>query len=246
MYSFLKEEVFGARHQMTFIGQEMKIYLPKNYLEADSVFANNLGNKIETLGLFWFSVSNKMYELALPIKIQFEYQSRESFKGKLIPALPNLEYDVFILKNGDAFCYELNHKQDVDDLELMVLRVIDQGKLPQTVSYDESLEIFINSLTSSGFNTKLGVSSTILEIILAEMYRNKHNVAEPFRKLITTHSSASPYDFKLVRMSRLSGLNSIFTSLIGEDTYQQLANSIVRQREHIPDRPSPLEKLIKY
>jgi hypothetical protein len=77
------------------------------------------------------------------------------------------------------------------------------------------------------------------------MYRNKHNVSEPFRMLINKSNTASMYDFKIVRMNRLSGLNSVFGSLTGEDTYQQIANSIVRTKEHAPDRESPLEKLIK-
>lgn len=243
MYSFLKEESYGLRSQLTFIGDEMKIYLPKNFLEPESIFASKLGNVIETLGLFWFSVNNKFFELSLPIKIQFEYQETETFKGKLVPDLPNLEYDVFILKKGDAFCKDLSHKEDISDMETMLLRVIDQGKMPQTVSYTEAIDIMLNLIESNG---QLGVSSSILEIILAEMYRNKHNPSEPFRKLITSSKSATMYDFKLVRMSRLSGLNSIFNSLIGEDTYSQLANSIVRNREHIKDRPSPMEKLLKY
>lgn len=245
MYSFLKEETFGLRHQLTFVGREMKIYLPKNYLEKDSVFANKLGNCIETIGLFWFEVEGKKYELTLPLRIQFEYQETSTYKGKLTPDLLSLDYDVFILRAGDAFVKELNHKQDISDLENMLLRVIDQGKMPQTVSYEESLTILLNLLEACDSTSALGVSSTILEIVLSEMYRNKHNVSEPFRMLINKSNTASMYDFKIVRMNRLSGLNSVFGSLTGEDTYQQIANSIVRTKEHAPDRESPLEKLIK-
>ena len=245
MYSFFKEESFGLRHQLTFIGQEMKIYLPKNYLEPDSIFANKLGNAINTIGLFWFSVNNKFYELSLPLKIEFEYQSEETFKGKLSPELSSMEYDVFVLKTGDAFCRDLNHKQDISDLETMFLRIIDQGKLPQTVDYQESIAIVLNLFSSSGIGSKLGVSSALVEILLSELYRNKHNPNEPFRKLLNSSSSASLFDFKMIRMTKLP-LNSIFNSIVGEDTYNQLANSIVRQREGAKDRVTPMEKLLKY
>ena len=246
MYSFFKEESFGLRHQLTFIGQEMKIYLPKNYLEPDSIFANKLGNAINTIGLFWFSVNNKFYELSLPLKIEFEYQSEETFKGKLSPELSSMEYDVFVLKTGDAFCRDLNHKQDISDLETMFLRIIDQGKLPQTVDYQESIAIVLNLFSSSGIGSKLGVSSALVEILLSELYRNKHNPNEPFRKLLNSSSSASLFDFKMIRMTKLPQLNSIFNSIVGEDTYNQLANSIVRQREGAKDRVTPMEKLLKY
>lgn len=246
MYSFFKEETFGLRHQLTFIGKELKIYLPKNYLEKDSIFATKLGNTIETIGLFWFETEGKKYELTLPLKIQFEYQEEESFKGKLVPELLSLEYDVFILRSGDAFCKDLAHKQDISDLETMLLRVIDQGKMPQTVSYEESLPITLNLFSASGVGPKLGIASSIMEIVLSEMYRNRHNPSEPFRMLLAKSKTASMYDFKLVRMSRLSGLNSVFNSLVGEDTYQQLANSVVRTREKAEDRETPMEKLMKY
>lgn len=245
-YSFFKEEVFEARHQITFIGKEMKIYLPSNYLEEDSVFATRLGNKIETVGLFWFSVDGKFYEMSMPIKMQFEYQEESTFSGKLKPELLSLQYNVFILRAGDAFCYDIFHKVDILDLETMLLKVIDNGKMPQTISYNESLEVMLKLFIAAGVNTKLGVASAIVEIVLSEMYRNKYNVSEPFRKLLNSSKTASEYDFKLVRMSRLSGLNSIFNSVIGEDVYQQMANSIVRNREKIIDRPSPMERLLKY
>ena len=246
MYSFLKKETFGLREQVTFIGNELKIYLPVNYLEKDSVFARQLGSKIETLGLFWFSTGGKFYELTCPVKILFEFQEKESFKGKLVPSLPNLEYDVFVLKNGDAFCYDTMHKQGIADMELMLLRVIDMGKMPPTVSYDESIAIMTDLLISTGMKGRLGVCATLLEVLLSEMYRNKHNPNEPFRKLITSHPGTTPYDFKLIRMNRLSGLNSVFGALMGEDTTQQFTNAIVRTREHQKDRPSIVEKLLKY
>ena len=245
-YSFFKEEVFDARHQITFIGKEMKIYLPINYLEDDSVFGKRLGNKIETVGLFWFSVDGKFYEMAMPIKMQFEYQEESTFSGKLKPELLSLHYNVFTLRSGDAFCYNIFHQIDIKDLENMLLKVIDNGKMPQTISYNESLEIMLKLFIAGGVNTKLGVASAIVEIVLSEMYRNKYNVSEPFRKLLNSSKTASEYDFKLVRMNRLSGLNSIFNSIIGEYSYQQIANSIVRNREKIVDRPSPMEKLLKY
>lgn len=245
-YNFLKEEVFNLRHQLTFVGNELKIYIPKYFLEENSVFATVLGNKIQTLGLFWFETEGKFYELNFPIKIEFEYHEETTFSGKLKPELPSIEYSVFILKNGDAFCYDIKHVKDVTDVENVLLKIIDGGKIPPTINYNDSVKLFLNLLIASGYKTKLGVSSAIVEIILSEIYRNKHNPSEPFRKLITSNKNASLYDFKEVKLTSLTGLNSIFNSLLGEDTYKQLSNIVVRKREGKEDRKSPLEKLIKY
>jgi hypothetical protein len=245
-HSFLKEEVIGLRHQMTFVGNQMKIYIPETFLDDDSVFAETLGDKIKTIGLFWFEVDGKKYELTLPIKMEFQYSEQDKFKGKISPELPNDSYRVFILKKGDAFLYDRAHVRDLADLELMLLRIIDQGKMPKTVGYSESLSIFMKLLGASGVNSGLDVSSSIVEIMLSELYRNKHNPSEPFRKLITDKSNhANDYDFKMVRMTKVPQLNSTFNSLMGEDTYNQLANCIVRSREGVKDRVSPMEKLLR-
>ena len=245
-YNFFKEETFDLRHQLTFVGDQLEIYLPKNYLEDGSVFGTILGDKIETIGIFWFKTNNKFYKFLYPIKIQFEYHEETSFHGKLIPELPNLEYDVFILKNGDAFCYDLNHIKDISDVERVLIKIIDEGKIPPIVNYNDALTLYLNLLVTSGYTTKLGTSSAIIEILLSEIYRNKYNPAEPFRKLITNSKTANLYDFKEIKLTRLTGLNSIFNSLLGEDSNKQLSNIIVRQREHKKDRMSPLEKLLKY
>jgi hypothetical protein len=245
-HSFLKEDVIGLRHQITFAGNQMKIYIPDSYLEEDSVFAKVLGNKIETIGMFWFEVDGKKYELTLPIKMQFEYSEEERFKGKISPLLPSDSYHVFILKKGDAFLYDKAHVRQLTDLETMLLRIIDQGKMPRTVGYSESILILMKLLIASGVNSGIDVSSAVLEIMLSELYRNKHNPSEPFRKLITdTRTHASDYDFRMVRMTKVPQLNSTFNSLLGEDTFNQLANCVVRNREGLKDRPSPMEKLLK-
>lgn len=244
-YSFLKEEATpDFRTQLTFIGNELKIYLPKMYLDNANI-ASELGNKIETLSLFWFSVDNKYYEVSLPLKIQFEYHSRESFTGK-IKDLPSIEYDVFILKNGDALCYNLMNVQKIDDLELFLITLIGHGIVPPIIGYDEMLSILLNLLLSSGAEGRLKAASVLFEIILSEAYRNKHNINDPFRKLITESNSASMYDFKTINFTKIPQLHSIFNALLGEDTYSELTSIIVRQKTGAEDISSPLEKLLKY
>lgn len=245
-YPFLKEETVGLRTQVTFVGDELLIYLPKYYLDKDSVFGEILGNKIDVIGLFWFKTGGKMYEMALPIRMTFEYDEEiEPFKGKLRNDLPICDYRVFKLRKGDALCHDIMHVIKIDDLESMLLKIIDQGKMPATVSYDEAITLFHKLMLATKTGSKLGVGSVMVEVLLSEIYRNKHNPTQPFRKLLNSSSSASMYDFKQVRLTKVPQMNSVFNSLIGEDTFNQIANCVVRVREGHPDRPSPMEKLMK-
>ena len=245
MHSFLKEETIDLRQQITFVGNEMKIYLPEYFFEKGSIYGTVYGNLIETIGLFWFKVDGKKYELTLPLKIRFSFTSEEKFRGKIIPEMPTDSYKVFTLKKGDAFVYDTNHVEDISDLELGILKLINGAKMPATVSYSEVMNILLQLLVASGVKTKLPVSSSIFEIIFSELYRNKHNPSEPFRALVNKSQHTSDYDFKMMKLTKVSQMNSVFNSLLSEDVYTQLANCVVRTKEHQKDRISPMEKLLK-
>lgn len=244
-YPFLREETVNGKNQVTFTGDELDIYLPENYLEEGSAFARELGNDIETIGLFWFSVGGKKYELKLPIKMQFEFSSRKKFKGRLAPGIPSGAYDVFVLNKGDAFVCDTSHAQGIADLETMIIRILDAGRMPASVSYPEVIAILYNLLKSSGVGGKLGVSSAVFEILVSEIYRSRNDPTKPFR-FEAGKQGTSDYDFRVVRLNRVPELNSTFSSIMGEDLFTEIDNIIVRNRTGVKDRPAGLEKLMKY
>ena len=244
--SFLKNEKIGLRQQTTFVGDELKIYLPSYYLDADSHMANVIGEFIESVGLFWFKTENKFYEVMLPIKFKFAFSERQKFKGKLKPELPEMDYDVFILKRGDAFVYDCNHKQGIADAEFVVANLLDGGKIPVTFKYSESINMILKAFVITELYGKLGVPSLIYELTLSELYRNKKNTFEPFRKLISRSNNVSEYDYKMVKLTKIPELTSVFTGLSGEDSSHQIASAILRTREKKQDIVSPIEKIIKY
>lgn len=59
--TFLKKEKFGLRTQETFIGNKCEIYLPKYYINKNdtNALATELGERIRTMGLFWFKVDGE-------------------------------------------------------------------------------------------------------------------------------------------------------------------------------------------
>lgn len=245
-FPFLKKETFGLRTQETFIGNRCEIYLPAyffNKSKPEIAIAKELGDRVNTMGLFWFKVDGQLYELQLPLKFEFQFSETDKKKFRIKPELPENEYNIYILKNGDAFIYEVLHKKDLDDLKKdFIGKMIENAKLPDTIPYDECLNIFLKAMQASEIDD-LGISSVSIEFMLSEMYRNKRNMRQPFRMVFNGNNK---FDYKMVRITKLPELNSTFTSLIGEDINNQLVSSILRKREGAVERETPIEKIIKY
>jgi len=242
---FLKEERVDLRDQITFTGNRLDFYIPSYFLDPNEEFAVIMGNRVESIGLLWFEVDKKFYELQIPVKIQFEFTETYKKKARLKPGMPEIEYDVFTLSKGDAFLHDLNYKQNIDDLAVtFISKLIEGGKLPQTISYDEVFPIYLKALEVTNI-TKLGISAVTLEFMLSELYRNRRNNSEPFR-LNYDGKRISPYDYKMLRITKVPEMNSTFTGLLGEDINQQIISAVLKNREGKKERISPIEKIIKY
>lgn len=245
-FSFLKKETFGLRTQETFTGNRCEIYLPQyffNKSKPEIAIAKELGDRVSTIGLFYFKVDGEMYELQFPLKFEFQFSDTDRKRFKIKPELPEEDYNIYILKNGDAFVYEILHKKDLDDIKKdFIGKLVEGAKLPGTIPYDDTLNVFLKAMLATDV-TDLGVSAVAIEFMLSEMYRNKKNMREPFRKAFNGHNN---FDYKMVRITKLPELNSTFTSLIGEDINNQLVSSVLRKREGAVERETPIEKIIKY
>lgn len=241
---FLKKETFGLRTQETFIGKRCEIYLPKNYFNKndEDAIAVEIGDKVRTTGLFWFNIDGQLYELQLPLKFEFKFSSIEKRKFKIKPNLPEEDYMVYILEYGDPFVYDILHKKDLDDfVKGFIKKLIENAKLPQTTSYSDTVNIFLSAMQATGV-TELGISSTSIEMMLSEMFRDRKNLKKPYRLTY----NGNEYGYRMIRITKIPEQNSTFTSLIGEDIQNQLVASILRQREGSVERPSPVEQVIKY
>jgi len=244
-YAFLKEETKKLRTQLTFTGSSMEIFIPTYFLDKNENMAAFMGNKVQSIGIFWFKVGDSYYELQLPVKIMFEFQSQEKKKLKLKPGMPSTEYTVFKLKTGDAFVYDVNQKQNTADLNWFISKLIEGAKLPPTVAYDEVFNLFSKALEITNINDKLGVPFLTIEFILSELFRQKRNTSIPFR-LAYDGKRLSPYAYKMLRITKIPESNSVFTGILGEDLKQQLVSAVLRNRKNVKDRVSPMEKILRY
>ena len=245
-YPFFKEEKFGLRTQTTFVGNKLEAYIPMSFFAktAKETVATELGDRLETMGLFWFKVDGKdWYELQLPLQFEMQYSEKRKEHTRLKPNMPEDDYMVYVLHNGDAFVYNVLHRKELDDLkELFLGKMVEGAKLPKTIPYTDALQVFLNAMQATEIDS-LGVCSASIELLLSEMYRNKKNLREPFRM---SYTGLNPYDYRMVRITKLPELNSTFTSLIGEDINNQLVASILRKREGVKETESPIEKILKY
>ena len=245
IFDFLKFETKNLREQYTFVGEgTLDIYIPKSFI--DDGFAYYVENRMSTIGLVIFKYQNKFYKILLPIDMQFEFDSVSKFKGKIKPEIPEIEYSVYSLKRGDAFFYNANHPEDIGNAKIFFNRIIGNAKIPGYMKYSDSAKILYNLLISAGLKTKLGITSSLFEALLSQVYRNKNNLYEAYRKVAGRSSHRSEYDYHMVGIRKVPALTSIFSSITSEDITTQVANSIVRNRTGAKDFETPMERLVKY
>lgn len=240
---FLKEETVGFRTQVTFTGTECLIYLQEDIVNNDQL-TSVVGNIVKTIGMFWFEVAGEMYELQVPVQIQFEFSERKSAKKKLRDDLPMMQYYVYCLKRGDAFVYDVNHVQDADDIRRFLNKIVENGNFPVTVSYGDTVNMTMKMFEAVG-NNGLNTPMVSYEFLISELYRWKNDNQIPFRMKYTPQK---PTDFQIIRSTKVPQVNSTFTGIIGEDISTQILSGIVRTRSggNSIERESPLEKIIKY
>lgn len=245
-FPFLKEETFGLRTQETFTGTTCEVYIPVGYLNKNDArpMAKELGNRLETIGLFWFRVDGKdWYELQMPIKFQLEFSERTKETARIRPGMPSQDYYVYTLHNGQAFVYDVLHQKKLEDITKdFVTKLLEGGKMPTTIRYSDVFNVVLSAMEVTG-RTNIGITAASLELLLAELYRCKGNLSQPFR---LNYNGKNDYEYKMVNIKALPGINSTFTSILGENIQNQLTSSILRTREGKLQTPSVLEKVIKY
>lgn len=247
-FPFLKEETFDLRTQCTFIGNTCEMYIPASWFDKNDISAPAaiVGDRIRTIGLFYFKADGQLYSFQQPVSIEFQFTEFEKRKFSLKPGIPEMEFSVYILKHGDAFIYDILHKRNIDDFgKAFMKKLLENGKLPAYISYDDALPTFINAMMATHVDN-LGVSCLSIEILLSELYRDKHSLQDPFR---LKYNGSNKYGYRMISIRKVPQLNSTFTAMSAEDITTQMASSIAKYRDPKlkgTDKESPIEKILKY
>ena len=63
-----------------------------------------------------------------------------------------MQYYAFYLKRGDAFCYDVNYKQDAEDIRRFLNKVVENGNFPVTTSYGDTVNMTMKMFDAVGLN----------------------------------------------------------------------------------------------
>lgn len=239
-FNFLKTE----NGQTTVKEGYLEIYLPKWLSENDLI--KDDGQTAQALGIFIFKHAKnedmtgaKLYQLKLPIKITFKYAEKFN-KNISLKGLPGDNYIVYKLYPGDIMNISNSHVQDILDV-YSFLTMVTGGRIPDTVGYSQRFKLMIDNLELNGTDLKLPYN--LIEILISELTRNKKDLAIPFR---IEAAAGKEFGYEQISVKELAMNNSTFSALTFEDLNHAILNSVNKTITNSPERPTPVETVVKY
>jgi hypothetical protein len=243
----LKEYLRDDGENLIFTGQYLEIYIPEFYFE--SRLAENYGTSLRVFCLLNARVTNekgiksKIEMINLPSLIYIFPSDIEKKELQLIEGEDGSVSTYYIAKFYKGNKLMANSiAQDSSNVELF-LSLLTHGKLPLTIPYNQILEIWQKNLTMNG--VKLGVPSTVLEVVIKEVYRNKNKPEETYGKMAGKDPSISPYEYIPANIREICARNSTFAALTFEDFDAMLTSSLNIKKYGKEETISPIEKIIK-
>lgn len=240
---FLVKKTVGQTTSYIYNGSgSLEIFIPSLNFERSNgrtMLSSRVGKLIDTVGIFYYKESGSLYFQYLPVNIQFEFtEERVEKRLKLNNKIPVNDYNVFVLKKGDAFVqndiYALNAK-DTNG----ILNTFYQAYLPNNVSYNDIYKILSNAFFATGL--KFPAVSVLLEALISQLYRSKNNLYIPFRM---TYNGKNEFAYNNINIKKVPEVSSLFSSLVGEDGYYQLTQIISNKDNKELERKNAIEKII--
>jgi hypothetical protein len=239
-------------NSIVFDGERMNIYIPKSYFQKKLATYN--GKFVNTMGVFLFEITTEenfnkgkdggFHTLKLPVKINFEYDSKYSCKRK-IEKFDSDSYEVFILKKGNIFIDNIYREQSAQYCKDFVVSMLHNGNIPNYIPYNEIINLYLDNLKIT--NVNLNNPALIYEIIISECCRSKNNIKIPFRKIAGKSTETNLFNYKNINIKSIPSLNSTFTDMAFENMNQSIINSVGRSVKGEEEKEtSPIEKTIKY
>lgn len=243
----IKQFLTDDGENIVFNGNYMEAYIPEFYFE--SKMAENYGSSLRVFGLFNVRAYNEKgapYELETFNQPTLIYIFPSEIEKKDLQLIPGEDGEVetyYVAKfyKGNKLMKN-SIPQDASNVELF-LNLICRGKIPKTIPYNQILEIWQKNLSING--VKLGVTATVLEVIISEIYRNKKKPEETFAKLIGKEPKTSQYAYKTANIREICARNSTFAALTFEDLDQMITSSLNINKYNKTETESPIEKIIK-
>ena len=240
--NFLKDD----GENIIFTGYYMEIYIPETYFSTK--MAEIEGTLVKTFGLLTCIVKDKNDKVIvnstmnMPTTIILHFNDIYRTKTNLYNYESSEPDSYRVLKYYTNNVVMSNVVQKDSSNAELFMKLICAGKI-KNVPYDKIIDIWQKNLDLNGVN--LGVPSSILELIVAEIYRNPKNPNEKFSKYINNNPSASKIFYRASNIREICSRNSTFTALTFEDFDTMMTASLNMNKYNKKQVESPIEKVIK-
>lgn len=241
----LKDFINNDGDNFIFTGNYLEMYIPAFYFESQ--LAENYGNALRVFGLFTIKVSDdkkkggQLETFNVPSIIYIFPSELEKQTLQLINENEPEQYYVAKFYKGNKIMSNCI-PQDATNVELF-LDILFRGKIPKSIPYNQILEIWQKNLSIN--NVKLGVTSTILEVIISQIYRDKDKPEETFGRQLGKNPNKSKYAYKTAAIREICARNSTFAGLTFEDMDSMITSSLNINKYNKNESDSPVEKIIK-
>lgn len=222
-----------------------EFYIPTEYFAMGKKFAEDFTDKIHTIGLFNIGIFEddklvdvKVFNVPIYLDIMvYDYDVRMIDVGSGTP----VECRVYKYYQDSIICRSFIAENS--GVAQTFLQLIISGSMPGTIPYSQCLSVWRKNLELSGVN--LGVSSAIMEMILAVMYRDAKDPSKKYCIRYGSSADSSEFDYMSASIRQICQYNSTFTGIIYEDIDSMITSAINRNRNGKEEGETPMEKIIK-
>jgi len=243
----LKDFLVDDGENIVFNGHYLEMYIPAFYFESQ--LAENYGSSLRVFGLF----NTRVYtDKGAPMKLEtfnlptlvYIYPSEIEKKELQLVEGDNGEVESYYIAKFYKGAKIMKNiiPQDASNVELF-LDILCRGKIPKTIPYGQVLQIWQKNLSLNG--VKLGVTATVLEVVISEIYRDKKKPEQTFAKVIGKDPSTSEYAYKTANIREICARNSTFAALTFEDMDSMITSALNINKYNKQETESPIEKIIK-
>ena len=226
-------------------------YIPADLFvdeENSTAIAVTYGEAFKVMGIFNLRLSNSNDEDDIesqPLRTfnypnmittypSSSYTKEMSLDGKSDP----IKYVVLKYTRGDIMMSATMPKNG--DNAVKFLTVLTQGKLPNTLKYNDIITLWHKNLDSNSTNP--GVPSLYMQCVISELYRDAKNPSLQFRK--TYGKNPNNNDYIVFNMRAAAAYSSVFSAQVFEDMGRMLTTSVNMCRRDLPQSISPIEKVL--
>lgn len=226
-------------------GFKLEILLPEKYF--DDEIAIESGLKISTMAVFIMNYYKTeedtkpiKYRMLLPETITFSFSEQSQIESK--DDNGNKEVDrVFTLYEKDTFIENINvPKSDTNTENFVKLHF--NGRIPKVVNYSDIIKLYLENMYSNSCDLK--VPACLLEVMIAELARDKNNIEVPYR--IKINETNKENDYQNITIKTLASITSTFTALTSEDINANIISSVSKTRTGGSEKETPIEKALYY